>query len=79
MEQSKAYPCVLRKVVDRGDTLIVCVLVDGLAVTAKDQETWDAFYAQLKEEFSMNDMGDLYWYLGCAFERDKREGVMKMA
>ena len=26
----------------------------------------------------MNGMGDLSWYLGCAFERDKMEGVMKM-
>ena len=26
----------------------------------------------------MNDMGDLSWYLGCAFELDKIEGVMKM-
>ena len=23
-------------------------------------------------------MGDLSWYFGCAFERDKMEGVMKM-
>ena len=23
-------------------------------------------------------MGDLSWYLGCAFERDKMEGVMTM-
>ena len=26
----------------------------------------------------MNDMGDLYWYLGCAFEGEKVEGVVKM-
>ena len=26
----------------------------------------------------MNDIGDLSWYLGCAFERDKMEDVMKM-
>ena len=26
----------------------------------------------------MNDMSDLSWYLGCAFERGKMEGVMKM-
>ena len=26
----------------------------------------------------MNDMGDLSWYLGCAFERDTMDGVMKM-
>ena len=26
----------------------------------------------------MNDMGDLSWYLGWAFESDKIEGVIKM-
>ena len=26
----------------------------------------------------MNDMGDLSWYLGCAFKRGKIEGVVKM-
>ena len=26
----------------------------------------------------MNGMDDLSWYLGCAFEREKMEGVMKM-
>ena len=61
-------------------TLIVCVHVDDLliAVTAKDKETLDGFYTQLKEEFPVSDMGDLSWYLGCAFERDRIKGVMKM-
>ena len=36
------------------------------------------FFAQLQEEFPVNDMGDLSWYLGCAFERDKSKGVVKM-
>ena len=49
MEQSKADPCVFSKVMDREVTLIVCVHVDDLAVTAKEKETFDAFYAQLKE------------------------------
>ena len=71
---------MLRKVVDGEVTLIVYVHVDDLliAVTAKDKEMFGAFYAQLKEEFPVNDMGDMSWYLGCAFERDKIEGVMKM-
>ena len=61
-------------------TLIVCVHFDDLliAVTAKDKETFDVFYAQLKDEFLVNDMGDLSWYLACTFERDKMEGVVKM-
>ena len=37
MEQSKADPCVYRKVVDGEVTLIGCVHVDDPAVTAKDK------------------------------------------
>ena len=75
MEQSKADPCVFRKVVDGEITLIVCVHVDDLAVTGKDKEAFDAFYAQLKGGFSVIDMEDLSWYLGCAFERGKMEAL----
>ena len=75
MEQSKADPCVFRKVVNGDVTLSVC---DDLAITAKDPETFDDFYGQLKKGFSANNMGDLSWYLRCAFERDKIEGGMKM-
>ena len=51
MEESKTGPCVFRKVVNEVVTLIVCVHVDDLliAVTAKDKETIDAFYAQIIE------------------------------
>ena len=67
---------MFRKVIDGEDTLIVCDCVDDPAVTAKDKETFDDFHAQLKEELPVSDMGDLSWYLRCAFERDKIEGVM---
>ena len=65
---------------DRELTLIVCVHADDLliAVTSKDKYMFDAFNAQLKEKFPVNDMGDLSWYLGCAFERDRMESLMKM-
>ena len=78
MEQSKAGPRMFPEVVDREVRLIVCIQVDDLAVTAKDKQTFDAFYAQLKEEFPLKDVGDLSWYLECAFELHKMEGVMKM-
>ena len=78
MEQSKADPCVFRKAVDEEVTLIVCVHVDDLVVTAKDKETFHTYYAQLKEEFPVSAIGDLSWYLGCAFERDRMKGIMKM-
>ena len=69
---------MFRKVVDGEVTLIVCVHVDDLVVTTEDKEMFDAFFARLKEEFPVNDMGDLSWYLVSAFERDKMEGVVKM-
>ena len=50
---------MFRKVVDGESALIVCVHVDNLAVTAKNKETFDAFFAQLKGEFPVSDMGDL--------------------
>ena len=78
MKQSKAGPCVFRKVVDGEVTLIVYVHVDDLAVTAKGKETFDDFHAQLKEEFPISDMGDLSRFLGCTFERNRMEDVMKM-
>ena len=40
---------------------MICLTV---TVTAKDKEAFDAFYEQFKEEFPVNDMGDLFWYLG---------------
>ena len=79
MKQSKGEPFMFRKGVDEKVTLTVCVHVDDLAVTANDKETFDAFYAHLKGELPVNGTGDLSsWYLGCACERDKMEGVMKM-
>ena len=59
--------------------LIECVHVDDLAVAAKKKETFDAFYVQLKKDFSVSDIiRDPSWYLGCAFQRDEMDGVMKM-
>ena len=63
-EQSKGDPCVFRKVLNGEVTLIVCVHVDDLVVAEKDKEAFDALYTQLLEEFSVNDMGDVSWYLG---------------
>ena len=33
-------------------------------MTAKEDETFDAFYAQLKEDFLVNDMCECVIYLG---------------
>ena len=38
----------------------------------------DALYASLLQEFQTTQ-GNLSWYLGCAFERDKAGGVLRMS
>ena len=45
MKQSKVDPYVFGEVVDGEVTLVVCVLVDDLAVTAKYKETFGTFCA----------------------------------
>jgi len=40
---------------------------------------FDAFYAQLLEELSVNDLVDLSRYLGLAFESNQAKGDVKMA
>lgn len=45
-------------------------------MAAKDKETFDAFNLQLLEEFPVVDIGDLSWYLGCAFEHDNVKGAV---
>ena len=51
--------------VNKEITLIARVYVDDQVGIAKDKETFDAFCAQLNEEFPVNDTSDLscfmYW------------------
>lgn len=67
------------EVVDGEVTLLVCVHVDDLGVAVNDKEVFDAFYVKLQDAFPVNAMGDLSWYLGCAFERNEAKGIVKMA
>ena len=46
-EQSKADPCVFRKVVDGEAEMVVVVHVDDILAHAKDQATMDRFAAEL--------------------------------
>ena len=77
MEQCKADPCVFRLRIDGETTMILCVHVDDIIV-AGESEVCDALYASLLQEFQTTQ-GNLSWYLGCAFERDKAGGVLRMS
>ena len=55
--------------------MILCVHVNYIIV---GESACDALYATLLQE-SQTTQGNLSWYLGCAFERDKAGGVLRMS
>ena len=77
MEQCKAGPCDFRLRIDEETTMVLCVHVDDIIV-AGESEVCDALHAPLLEKFQTTQ-GNLSWYLGCAFERDKAGGVLRMS
>ena len=54
----------------------MCVHVDDIIV-GEESEVCDALGASLLQEFQITQ-GNISWYLGCAFERDKAGGVLRM-
>ena len=76
MEQCKADPCVFRLVRDGVIVImIVCVHVGDITV-AGESKACDFLSTCLLEEFQTTG-GELSWYLGCAFERDRKGGVLR--
>ena len=75
MERCKADPCVFRLIRDGVVIMIVCVHVDDITV-AGESEACDFLSNCLLEEFQTTG-GELSWYLGCAFERDRKGGVLR--
>ena len=75
MEQCNADPCVLQLIRDGVVVMVVCVYVDGITV-AEESETCDFLSTCLFEEFQTT-AGELSWYLGCAFEREMKGGVLR--
>ena len=75
-EQSKADPCVLRKVVDGEAVVVIVVHVDDLLVChPKDEEEMEQFVKDLSELFAIKDLGEASDYMGCHISRDNEEMV----
>ena len=75
MEQCKEDPCVFQLTRDVVVVMIVCVHVDDITV-AGESEACDFLSTCLLEEFQTTG-GELSWYLGCAFGRDRKGGVLR--
>ena len=75
MEQCKADRCFFRLIRGGGVVMIACINVDAITV-AGESEACDFLSTCLLEEFQTTG-GELSWYLGRAFERHKKGGVLR--
>ena len=57
-KQSKADPCVFRKIADKEAEMVVVVHVDDILAYARNQATMERFVAKLRRKFKLKDMGD---------------------
>ena len=77
MEQCKAEPCVFRKIIKNGVSVMVRVHVDYIIVSG-ERDMCDEFFGQLKQRFPAKTLRGLKMYTGCVFERDWDNGILEM-
>ena len=73
-EQSEAEPCMFRMVEDSDVTMLVVVHVDDVFSIAT-KERCVKFGADLDRYVPTTDLGELRWYAGLRFERDRLNGT----
>ncbi|CAM9752418.1 unnamed protein product, partial [Choristocarpus tenellus] len=70
LEQCRADPYVLRYIRDGVVCAMIAPHVDDLLVAGKiDVSIW--ICSRIKEQFSIEDFGDLEYYMGCEISRDR--------
>ena len=74
MEQSRTDPCVFRKIVDGKVELIMAVHVDDIVLTGSNEACRD-FHAAITTKFPTKNLGEVAWYIGCAFKRNWELGT----
>ena len=77
-EQSKADPCIFRKVVDGVVVMIVFVYVDDLLIGGSEEDC-ESLLTSLNNKFPTNNLGECTWYDGCDIERDVELGTIKLS
>ena len=76
-EQCEADACVMRLVEDGGFSVVVVVHVDGIFAIGRKSRC-DKFGDDLDAYVPITNLGELWWYAGCRFERDRVAGTVKI-
>jgi len=59
-----------------GSRIIICLYVDDLLITGSSEESIESCKAELMNEFEMNDLGKLSYFLGIEFTQTKYGVIM---
>ena len=66
--QSDADPCVYNKTTKDGRVMVI-FWVDDIIMAASNKCVLNSVKASLSQKFRMQDLGELHWFLGIAFQR----------
>lgn len=77
-EQSLADPCVFRLIEAGSVSIIAVVHVDDIFAVGR-KERCDRFCEDLNRVVPINNVGELRWYAGCHYSRDKVAGLLTIS
>ena len=77
-EQCEADACVMRLVEDCGVSVVVVVHVDDIFTIGRKSRC-DKFGDDLDAYGPITNLGELRWYAGCRFERDRVAGTVNIS
>ena len=77
-EQCEADACVMRLVEDGGVSVVVVVHVDDIFAIGRKSRC-DKFGDDFDAYVPITNLGELRWYAGCRFERDRVAGTVKIS
>ena len=77
-EQCEADACVMRLVEDGGVSVVVVVHVDDIFAIGRKSRC-DKFGDDSDAYVPITNLGEIRWYAGCRFKRDRVAGTVKIS
>jgi hypothetical protein len=69
--------CIYIKTID-GLDIYIAVYVDDIIIACKDINIINKIKKQLSDKYTMKDMGEMDWYLGMRYTRNKSNGIITL-
>ena len=76
-QRSEADPCVFRRILHGTVVVVIVVYVDDLLVASATKHDEEQAVRDLRSCFSIKDLGEASYYLGCHITRDRNAGTLK--